>query len=482
MEIMKMKLLNRYIILVLLSVGLISCSDSFLEITPEQGAEADKAIVDLPSMNAALNGMYSLLQSQNYYGRTFIVAPELVSNNGMISLIHSSRYININLNTTVSTDTYITALWNQLYALTVNANLLIEKGEALTLPQASVNSGKQVLGEAYALRALGYFDLIRMFAQPYNNTADASHNGVPLILKSGTSKSDIAKPARNTVAQVYDAIVDDLNKAIELLEIQSSSSKSHITLYGAKALLAKVYLYKGEWELAEELATDVITKGNYSMLSNPNLISGFKVKANSEVIFEIANNAADNEGSNSLAYFYFQDGYGDMIASEDLYNVYSNADVRRQFVAKSRRNRVGGEDPAYVISKYTNISDYEENIKVLRLAEIYLIRAEARARQTGKEALAIDDLYEVAHRADLGAYRSISMGDALVADILKERRKELAFEGNQLFDLNRTKTNWTKYRSGDAVTTYTAQSNRTIFPIPRRELNLNPNIRQNPGY
>lgn len=477
-----MKLLNRYTVLILLSVGLVSCSDDFLNVVPEQGAEADKAIVDLPSMNAALNGMYSLLQSQDYYGRTFIVAPELVSNNGMISLIHSSRYININLNTVVSTDTYITALWNQLYALTVNANLLIEKAEALNLPPANVNSSKQVLGEAYALRALGYFDLIRIFAQPYNNTSDASHLGVPLILRSGTSKSDIAKPPRNTVAQVYEAIINDLKKAIELLEIQSSASKSHITLYGAKALLAKVYLYKGEWELAEELATDVIIKGNYSMLSNANLVSGFKIKANSEVIFEIANNAADNEGSNSLAYFYSQDGYGDMIASEDLYNIYSNADVRRQFVAKRKRDRVGGEDPAYVISKYTNISDYEENIKVLRLAEIYLIRAEARARQTGKETLAIDDLYEVAHRADVGAFRSIATGDALIADILKERRKELAFEGNQLFDLNRTKTNWTKYRSGDAVTTYTAQSNRTIFPIPRRELNLNPNIRQNLGY
>lgn len=479
---MKMKILRRHALTLFLATGFLSCSDGFLDVVPEQGAEAGKAIVDLPSMNAALNGMYSLLQSQDYYGRTFIVTPELVSNNGMISQIHSSRYTNINLNTVVSTDSYITALWNQLYALTVNANLLITKGEALTLPQANVNEAKKVLGEAYALRALGYFDLVRAFAQPFNNTPDASHMGVPLILESGTSKDNIAKPPRNTVAQVYDAIIADLKKAIELLTEQSATQPTRITLNGAKALLAKVYLYQEKWELAEEYATEVLTDGGYSLLSNSSLVNGFKTKANTEVIFEIANNTADNEGTNSVAYFYLQEGYGDMIGTEDLYNSYTVTDVRRQFVTRGKRDRVGGEEPAYLISKYTNISDYEENVKILRLAEIYLIRAEARARQTDKESLAIDDLYEVARRADLGAYRSIATGDPLIAEILKERRKELAFEGNQLFDLNRTKTNWTKFRSGAAVTSYTAQSNRTIFPIPRRELNLNPNIRQNTGY
>ncbi|WAC40396.1 RagB/SusD family nutrient uptake outer membrane protein [Pedobacter sp. SL55] len=464
------------------TIFLASCSKNFLEIDPKQDTNANIAVVDLPTMKAALNGIYSQLQSEDYYGRTFIVAPELLSNNGMLSVINSARYTNINLNTVVSTDTHITGLWNVLYCTAINANLLISNGEQLSFSGANLTTSRQYLGEAYALRALAYFDLVRAFAQPYDQTADASHLGVPLVLESGISKEDIAKPARNTVAEVYKSIIDDLEKAIMLFASQSPQSPSYLGLNGAKALLSRVYLYQGDWPNAERLATEVIGSGKYQLLSNTSLLSNFKVKANPEVIFEVANNTADNAGTGSLAYFCMQAGYGDMIGTEDLYNNYSATDVRRAFVTKAKRDRVGGENPAYVISKYTEISTYEENIKVIRLAEVYLIRAEARARQIGKESLAQDDLFLVASRGDINAIRSTSSGTLLINEILKERRKELAFEGHQLFDLNRTRTNWTKFRSNDGTTAYTARSNRTIFPIPRRETSLNPNIRQNTGY
>lgn len=458
-----------------------SCGKSFLEID-SRNTPADKAIVDLASMDAALSGAYSLLQSEDYYGRSFIVIPELLSDNGMISIVNSARYTNINANTTVSTDSYVTGLWNQLYGLAVNTNLLIEKGELLELPQKDQEAGRIKLAEAYALRALCYFDLVRAFAQPYNNTADASHPGVPVVTESGTDVSDIRKPGRSSVATTYQQIVTDLTRSIELFGTVATGKATHFTLYGAKALLAKVYLYMEDWENAELLATEVIDKGGYSLLDNAGLVSGFKTKGNRETIFEIANNVADNNGTNSLANFYSQLGYGDIIATEDLYNIYSATDQRRNFVARSRRNRVGGEDPAYIISKYDNIIDFEENTKVLRLAEIYLVRAEARAKQPGKETLAQQDYYTVAKRADVNVLPTTSTGNELVNIILRERRKELAFEGNQLFDLNRSKRTWTKFRSGAASISFSSQSNRTILPIPRRETNLNPNIPQNPGF
>ena len=467
---------------ILLLFGATACGKSYLELDSRYTAAKD-AIKDLNSMSAALNGAYSLLQSDNYYGRSFIVIPELISDNGMISIVHSSRYTNINANTTVSTDSYVTGLWNQLYSLVVNCNLLIQEGGKLQFPVNDEKAGKDRLAESYALRALANFDLVRAFAQPYNNTADASHPGVPLVTESGTEVKDIRKPPRASVADVYAQIVADCLKAIELFEQGTGTIKStRFNVYGAKALLSKVYLYMGDWPNAEEFANDVIEDGGYALLTNANLVNNFKVKGNSEAIFEIANNTADNLGTNSLANFYSQLGYGDIIATENLYNIYSATDVRRQFVARSKRNRVGGEDPAYIISKYGNIVDFEENTKVLRLAEIILIRAEARAKQTGKETLAQADYLAVAKRGDVNVLPTTSTGNELVNIILRERRKELAFEGNQLFDLNRSKLNWTKYRSGAADITFTAQSNRTILPIPRRETNLNPNISQNPGF
>src|SRR5690606_29495552 len=107
----------------LLLCTVLSCGKKFLELETKRNTAAADAVIDIKSMQAAVNGMYSLLQSENYYGRTFIVVPELLSNNGMISIVNSARYTNINANSAVSTDTYYTGLWNILYQMAVNANL-----------------------------------------------------------------------------------------------------------------------------------------------------------------------------------------------------------------------------------------------------------------------------------------------------------------------------------------------------------------------
>ncbi|RYG11761.1 MAG: RagB/SusD family nutrient uptake outer membrane protein, partial [Chitinophagaceae bacterium] len=264
----------------------------------------------------------------------------------------------------------------------------------------------------------------------------------------------------------------------------SASNKGHVSHYAAKALLARVYLYMEDWENAEAMATDVITGNKYTLLTNANLVSGstnFRNQNNAEAIFEVVYNSTNNLGTDRLAAFLLQgSSYGDGLATDDLYNIYTATDVRRGFMSKASRS--SAENPANVITKYNNTTTFEEGVKVIRLAEVYLIRAEARAKQTGKDALAAADLDVIAIRGDATKTSTTATGTALQTLILEENRKEFAFEGHRLFDLTRHKLAFTKYRTGGITIPIANNSLKTVLPIPLAEMNANTNMEQNEGY
>ncbi len=473
---------------VALSFG--ACKKDFLNVNPQQNMDVAFVIEDLPTTKAAVMGTYSLLQSPSYYGRSMMILPDLMADNMYISRKNSSRYINYDQYIVTINDSYATSSWNVLYRTVVNANLIITKGEKLTVPETMVAEVNHLIGEAYALRGLAYFDLLRLYAEPYNATAGAGHIGVPVVIKSGTDKNDVISPKRNTVKEGYDQVVSDLKKAVASLPVTpigfSASNRGHISHYAAEALLARVYLYMGDYVNAELAATNVITGNKYTLLTNANYVSGstsFRTQNNTESIFEIQFNATNNNGTDALANFLLQgSSYGDGLATDDLFNSYKASDVRRGFLPKGKRSGSGGEDPAYVITKYNNTSTYEEGIKVIRLSEIYLIRAEARAKQTGKDALAAADLDVIAKRADATAVTTNATGQALIDLIIAENRKEFAFEGHRLFDLTRNKLSFTKYRTGGATVPAASMVLKTVLPIPLSEMNANDNMEQNEGY
>ncbi|WP_109697223.1 RagB/SusD family nutrient uptake outer membrane protein [Chitinophaga deserti] len=467
------------------TVLLASCSKDFLTLEPRQNTEVSVAIKDLQGMRAAVNGLYSALQSANYYGRTASVLPDLQSDNAHISTNYSNRYSNQDTYTTTANDGMASGLWNSLYITVANANLLIEKGTALQLPAADTAEQRSILGQAYALRGLAYFDLARYFCQPYNFTADASHMGAPIVLKTATEKAGIVAPPRSTVKQTYDRIIEDLDSAVSKLNRTTSVSvRAKFNVYAAKALLARVYLYKGEWAKVVPLCTDVLAAGSsrYSLIPASTMLGDFLKQNNPEVILEVANTATDNNSTDWLGYFYDQGGYGDMLSTAGLYNIYSATDARRGFITKGSRS--SGENPAYIVGKYTR--KFEENVKLIRLAEIYLTRAEAYA-QLGESDKAIADANVVIARADSDPAALLDAaltGTPLVEAVLLERRKELAFEGQRLFDLTRYKKDFVKIRRGGNTINVKYPENRTIQPIPQRELDANAGLKgqQNPGY
>lgn len=474
-----------YGILVLLAGFFSACSKDFLDQRPDQSTETERAITDLPGLRAAINGVYSLMQNENYYGRTMPLLPDLRSDNGFISVINSNRYRNQDQYIVTANDQYTTDSWNQLYAVVANANMVITKGPRISLLPSAADSteAKQIVAEAYALRALVFFDIARMFAQPYNYTPGATHMGIPIV--TVTNVDSVQSPSRSSMKDTYAQIISDLTAAISGFEGSKSTefSSGRINIYSAKALLSRILLYKEDWQGAARYAGDVIQSNKYALLPNEKLVSDFKITNNNETVFEIINTAVDNRNTDGLSYMFSQDGYGDVLATNNIYNIYQATDVRRNFLQKGKRSGNGGEDPANIITKYKDVSTFTESIKVMRLAELYLIHAEAAAH-LGSTAEAQADLDVVTQRADHNAPPVTATGPALLDAILLERRKELAFEGHRLFDLIRTKRSFTKFLASDKTIPVSWPSTKVILPIPQRELDANPNIRnqQNEGY
>jgi len=453
-----------------------SCKKSFLDLRPYTSVSSDVAITNESDMQAALNGAYGNKNSANLYGRTTPLFGDLVSDNLYISAINSNRYLDFfQINYTV-TDVNGQGIWQSSYSTISRVNNVINSSL-----QGNENID-QLRGEALAIRGLMYFELVKFFAKPY--TVDPNALGVPLILVYDPT----LKPQRNTVQEVYAQIEKDFTEAANLMTQDKSSG--FFTKWAAKALLARMYQFKGEWVKALTTAEDVINNSGYALLQHDDVLPFWQNNTDRndklEVLFEIVFDATNNIGNSSLPYFFDQTGYGDALATESLYNLYSNTDVRKDlFIVGSP---VRGAD-AKVVNKFPNAGSADKDeMKVIRMSEVYLIAAEA-AYHNSDETTALTYLNDVATERDPGFAGYSSSGQALLNDILLERRKELAFEGHRYWDLARNNLNVMRVDlandyPGNVPLTLETSNFRRILPIPQGELDANPNIReqQNPGY
>lgn len=475
-----MRNLKTYFLLIAAGASLLSagCGKTFLELKNPQAIDFDH-INDLESLTTASTGVYSRFKQSNYYNRTFILIPELMGDNCFISTRNFGRYLNQDRFAVGNGDSYVTGAWQLMNQVIVNANLALASGRAITFSAAEKPKADQVLGELHACRALASFDMVRLFGQPYGFTADASHWGIPVYTEPS---NQIIFPARETVEKSYQQIISDLKTAESLMT--NTRNNGRFTLAAVQALLAKVYLYKEDWVNAEAYATKVIDNTLYTLLPASGYVASWAAKFSAESILEIGNTPNSNSGSDGIGYMTEQAGYGDLLATKDLYDTYTATDVRRNLITPGAR--ANAEPQAYFIRKYPNgVGTKDDNPKVLRKAEAYLIRAEARAElaltDAAKRAGALADLNIIVQRADTDATDVDLSGQPLIDRIILERRKELAFEGNRLFDLNRKGKSVVNIQS-DVQQTYTYPNNRFIMPIPYDEMNANPNMEQNPGW
>ena len=464
------------IVLALMALALSSCKKSFLDLRPYTSVSSDVAITNESDMQNALNGAYGNMNSANLYGRSTPLFGDLVADNVYISTINSNRYLDFfQINYTV-TDVNMQGIWQSAYSTILRANNVINSSL-----QGNENID-QLRGEALAIRGLMYFELVKFFGKAY--TVDPNALGVPLIL----TYDPTLKPTRNSVQEVYTQIEKDLTDAANLMTQDKSSG--FFTKWAAKALLARMYQFKGDWDKAQTTAEDVINNSGYSLLQLGDVLTFWQNNTDRndklEVLFEIVFDATNNIGNSSLPYFFDQSGYGDALATESLYNLYSNTDVRKDMFIVGSPIR---GDEAKVVNKFPNTGSADKDeMKVIRMSEIYFIAAEA-AFHNGDEGTARTYLNDVATERDPGFAGYSASGQALLDDILLERRKELAFEGHRYWDLVRNNLNVTQIDQAnnyqDNVPLVLETSNfRRILPIPQAELDANPNIReqQNPGY
>lgn len=455
----------------LLALG--GCKESFFDLKPYDSLPVADALKNESDMGVAMNGVYSGMRSVNLYGRTIPFIGDLMADNVYISARNSGRYLpqyNYSVN---SQNGDISGTWASAYTVILRANNIINA----QITETTLT--KQYKGEALTARALMNFELLRLFAKPFS--VDPASAGIPLVTKF----DPMDKPARATVAAGYDAVIKDLTDAFGLMTVTNKNS-SYISKYVAKALLAQVYFYKGDYKNALEAAEDVIKNGGYSQVKAAGYgaywTAAAPVSSKLETIFEVASDAVNNAGFDALVNMYAQAGYGDGICTDELYNLYSDTDVRKALVIKGTRSGVAGS--SLIVNKYQNIANANEkdDTKVLRLSEVILIAAESAAR-LGDETTALKYLNDIATNRDASFKGYTSKGATLIDDIITERRKELAFEGNRFQDLLRLKLDVKRgAQYPTAARTIPVSDNRRINPIPQVEIDANPNIKQNDGY
>ena len=451
-----MKTKNRYIIpFILLLSGFWFTACDVLDQEPVLDIDSEQAITDGGGAVAALLGAYSELQSNSYYGRDFTAFSYLSSDEGSWSGTYNQyqQFIQHNI---VADNNFLAPVWVQIYKVINVSNHLIEKVPLIEDPNLTTADRNRILGEAYFIRALAYFDLGRAWG------------GVPLVLTPTKTKNDGNQIGRSTLEATYAQVLADLDQAEQLLP--PITQRSRASLEAAKALKARLHIYLEDWELAEQLTTDVIESGHFSLVAPYG--SFIEEKETEESIFELSFNNADRS---SHAHYWFPSNLGgryEWHPSDQLIEELTNPET-----AGGRSVIIGYDGATPYGKKYFRIGTGDDPAYILRVAEQYLLRAEARVKKASPDiARALDDLNKVRNRAGLEPL-NLNAIDKLLEAIEQERKLEFAFEGHRWFDLIRTR------RVGEVL--QVTNPDKYLYPIPLNEIIADEALSpadQNPGY
>jgi hypothetical protein len=471
-----MKIRNLTLLLFLLVFASSAC-DSLLDTEPAQSVSEEDAIKDLVGVEAVLNGTYDRLQTAAYYGGNFMIVSEVLADNMKVAVQNSNRFVTEWTNRPFAHFGF----HNTAYDIINRTNTVLK-----ALPNVGGDQDKidQYTGEALFIRALAHFDLLRSLSRNPNHLVDGFDLGIVIRTEpfSGVLDED-AFPSRSTITDVYTQIKKDLNDAIAILDPSTNQRADFpfkVSQVAAQALLSRVHLYEGNYSEAVTAATDAINNSPVGLTgpSAADHLTAFSEGA--ESLLEIQFTDAETRGLTSLAGMYRDDiGYGDIVPTDELLGQFEAGDVRLDILdAPTAR---GSETVRYSqkYAGYDGTALGTDNVIVIRLAEVYLNRAEAYAKQdTPNEPAALADLNLIRQQRGLAPLVGLT-GQALIDAILKERRLELAFEGHRAYDLKR---NGMGFPKPDEGITIPYDDYRIVAPYYEQELDANPNIVQNPGY
>ncbi len=444
--------------IILMAFIFTGCNDN-LDLEPEQDLTPEAALGSANNIQNLLVGAYDLAGENNIFSGDYNLASELIANTGELAWRGTFQGpAEFNRKEITTGNGFVEDYWIFSYAVSNQTNLILENLDKFEEEEDAA----RVEGEAKFLRAVVYFDLLRFFALPYKAEGGNSQLGVPLVTTGVSDASQIEFPTRNTVEEGYDFVIQDLKDAIAKLPATNPNGTFYANKFAAEALLARVYLQQGDYQGALESVNTVIEESPYSFTGD--FTSAFNNDGNStEDIF--AWQITTQDGVNDMNTYWATRAFGGRsltgdVTIEELYFAVFNDD-------EDDRGIFFYEGNGTLLS--TKWQNQFANISFIRLAEMYLIRAEANSRLgSSLGATPLEDINTLRTRANAPTLSSVSL-----EEILEERKRELAFEGFALHDAKRLK---------QSIDGLAFNANSLVLPIPQREIDANPNLEQNPGY
>lgn len=474
---------HKSLLFFLLATTLFACKKE-LEIEPEQSVSDNAVFTSKAGAQAAINGIYSTAQNINVFGSQPQIMGDFQADN--VEFVGSFPTLQeIFQFTTISTNGTTQGWWQSHYQVILRANSVIDRVPNITETGFTDAQKKQMVAEAKFMRALTYFQLVNLFAQPVQING-GNNLGVPLVLKEFTGTVEF--PARATVTQTHLQIKKDLEEAIPDLPVNYSAAadtRGRATKGSARALLSRLHLYRGEWTEAASFANDIIIAApTYVLATNYAFYDG----NTAEDIFSIQMTTTDNSrtGAGGWASYYrpaASGGRGDCPFTTNLETAFQAEAGDRRFVPSATGAAADGIVRRFTL-KFPDAVNNVDNAPIIRVTEMYLNRAEALAEKDGINQASIDLMNTLRTRAGLSTWTltTFTTKQDFVDAILNERRKELCFEGHRRMDLLRKGK--ALRSSGPTAGISKPGDPKVVLPIPQREIDINPSLKsqQNPGY
>lgn len=492
------KILYSLIITSMFSMG--SCRKDYLETMPTNAIPEELVFSTTKNALAALNGIHRALYiqygdlSQGGQGSVNInmdvLGEDLVMTSAGNGWYNAAYRWDAHRNENGSTILYIYQFY---YKLIGNANKIIHNVNKAEGPE---EEKKFIRGEAYTYRGWAHFMLVQAYGERFAAGATNSGPAVPLMLDN-----NLEGLPRATVAEVYDQVNKDLDSAIINLEQSSfrkgpgatGETKSHFDAQVVKGIKARVALTQQNWAAASQLAREA--RAGYTLMDSSQYMAGFNDINNPEWMWG-SRQQQDQTTYFSSFFAFMSANFGSTnirsnpkAINKNLYNKIAASDVRKNLWSPTGAGipvPPNGARYPYINRKFltSNSSSSIGDVVNMRAAEMYLIEAEAKAR-LGQSAAAADVLYELAHARDRSYQKSMLTGQALVDEVLIQRRIELWGEGFRFFDLKRVNADLDRTNSNHSealcqVMQVPAGSKTWQFLIPRNEINANPKVVQNP--
>ncbi|MBS1730598.1 MAG: RagB/SusD family nutrient uptake outer membrane protein [Bacteroidetes bacterium] len=453
----------KYTAILFITLFSLSNCNKKLDVVPQQNITPDQ-ITTADDVKALLFGEYSLMQNANGFGERLIFIPDLLADEKQVDFVGTfTNYKDFFTKTQDKQNSIPAGIWSNMYLVLNLSNTVLSK---ISLIDPSEQD--EITGEAEFMRGVALFELVKLFGLPYSAGNISTNPGVPIILDPPKYVYDPANAlvSRASVGDVYVQVLKDLQDAAN--KLPTSQDDNRADQYAAKAFLSQVYMQMGDYVNAATMANDVISSGKYNLVSTFN--QAFNNVSNSqEDVFAIQQSAQSNAGTsdNGLTTFYSPapQGRGDAQVDAGYKTFFENGDFRKTYTQSG--SSIGGFSGKYTLKW----ADFYKAVPVIRLAEMYLTRGEANLRKGGAPIGGIaplDDINKVRQRSGATPLLGVTGND-----FVEERMRELGFEGDRL---------WTLKRLQMDVSGLLYTDNKLVLPIPQREIEVNSNLVQNPGY